>query len=642
MNLLYPLGLLGLIGVPILIIIYIIKNKYTEQTVTSTYIWTLSEKFLKRRNPINKIKNLISLILQLLAVVCISVAIAHPTFALPGKANDYCFVLDASGSMNAVSDGTTRFVKAKKNIEEIILGAGNGSSFTLISAGDTSSVVYRNVTDKEQAIKLLGETEISGVQADFGTALANAQEYFDAIPSSKVYFMTDSDYKTSENVEIVNVATSEVNYALLSAECSISSSNLVVQGKIIAFGGNGILNVAVYVDDGTTPVGKQTVSVVKTSDKIDVSMDEEELSSSIAEKGTNFTVTCADVGDYQSVKVVIENEDAIDSDNQIVLYNVKHDTSFDTLIVSDTPFFLKSMLNALGHRQIDVMATADYDAKAFAGLNYGLYIFDSFTPSEMPSNGAVWFFDPATVANSGFTYQADSGDFSTKILGYSTSTKTEVKKLLDGIDTSAEMYISKYSKYSQGADFLTVLTCEGNPVVFAGNNGYNNREVVFAFSLNHSDVPLTYNYLKLFDNLLKYTFPQVIDEANYFCGDVVKINVLANTQSLVVVTPSGEEEYLSTESAECAYSLSEVGLYTLKVRTGNGGAYSERVLHMFSEMPYAESATISEADSFSIVGTPVAGGKDGIYDNLLAIFIILAVFFLADWMVYCYEQYQLR
>ena len=47
MSFLYPLGLLGLIGIPILIIIYIIKTKYTEQTVASTYLWLLSERFLK-------------------------------------------------------------------------------------------------------------------------------------------------------------------------------------------------------------------------------------------------------------------------------------------------------------------------------------------------------------------------------------------------------------------------------------------------------------------------------------------------------------------------------------------------------------------------------------------------------------------
>ena len=68
MTLLYPLGLLGLIGIPVLIIIYIIKNKYTEQVISSTYLWTLSERFLKRRNPINKIAGIISLILQILEI----------------------------------------------------------------------------------------------------------------------------------------------------------------------------------------------------------------------------------------------------------------------------------------------------------------------------------------------------------------------------------------------------------------------------------------------------------------------------------------------------------------------------------------------------------------------------------------------
>ena len=81
MTFLYPLGLLGLIGIPILIIIYIIKQKYTEQTIASTYIWTLSEKFLKRRNPFSRITGLISLILQILAITLVSLAIAHPIFA---------------------------------------------------------------------------------------------------------------------------------------------------------------------------------------------------------------------------------------------------------------------------------------------------------------------------------------------------------------------------------------------------------------------------------------------------------------------------------------------------------------------------------------------------------------------------------
>ena len=38
MSFLSPIGLLGLIGIPILILIYIIKSKYQERVIASTYI----------------------------------------------------------------------------------------------------------------------------------------------------------------------------------------------------------------------------------------------------------------------------------------------------------------------------------------------------------------------------------------------------------------------------------------------------------------------------------------------------------------------------------------------------------------------------------------------------------------------------
>ena len=89
MTFLYPLGLLGLIGIPLFIIMYLIKNRYTEQTVPSTYIWTLSERFLRRRNPLSRLTGIISLILQILLVLVLSLAVAHPMITLPGAAGEY-------------------------------------------------------------------------------------------------------------------------------------------------------------------------------------------------------------------------------------------------------------------------------------------------------------------------------------------------------------------------------------------------------------------------------------------------------------------------------------------------------------------------------------------------------------------------
>ena len=165
MSFLYPLGLIGLIGIPILIIIYIIKSKSTEQTVSSTYLWTLSEKFLKRKKPISKLTGIISLILQILTVVFISFDIAHPIVVLPDIASEYCFILDATGSMNIEKDGKTRFEKGKDEISTLIKKAADGSTYSLVYVGSSTSVVFEGVTDKDQALLLLQEKQPAGFPA---------------------------------------------------------------------------------------------------------------------------------------------------------------------------------------------------------------------------------------------------------------------------------------------------------------------------------------------------------------------------------------------------------------------------------------------------------------------------------------------
>ena len=142
MTFLYPLGLIGLIGIPILIVIYIIKSKYTEQTIASTYLWTLSERFLKRRNPLSKLTGIISLLLQLFLIAVISLSIAHPIFILDGAANEYCFILDASGSMNMVSGEKSRFDSGKEEILSVINSATDGSVYSLVLVGENTDVVF--------------------------------------------------------------------------------------------------------------------------------------------------------------------------------------------------------------------------------------------------------------------------------------------------------------------------------------------------------------------------------------------------------------------------------------------------------------------------------------------------------------------
>ena len=177
MNFLYPIGFLALLGVPVLILIYIIKNKYTEQVIPSTYLWTLSEKFLKKRLPINKLVGIISLILQILAVILIAFAVAHPVIVVPDSAYDYCLILDGSASMNLVKDGKTRLDSAKEELLDIISDAPSGSVYSLIFAGNAAEV-YENISDKDQARKLIRNYSAGYTEGNISEALGGAQDLF--------------------------------------------------------------------------------------------------------------------------------------------------------------------------------------------------------------------------------------------------------------------------------------------------------------------------------------------------------------------------------------------------------------------------------------------------------------------------------
>ncbi len=640
MSFYFPLGLLGLIGVPILIIIYIIKNKYTEQTIASTYIWRLSEQFLKRRNPINMLYNWISLILQILMVIVISVGIAHPVFTMPGKANDYLFVLDCSGSMSTEFDEESRLERGKKEIRKLIEASANGSIYSLISVGESAVVVYDQITDSERALDLLDDVEIYSGNSNVGEALTEAQRYFDENPSLKVYFITDNNYTDIENVQIINTTLQENNSALLSVDCSITADGLLVTGKIISYGEDRNLTLSLYIDNNEDKLASVSLSLVGVKNKFDLSKEENEISEDILSLASEYQISC-NVLDYQSIKVVIEEQDANALDNEIVLYNVKHDNSFKTLIVSDTPFFIKSALTSLGHRQIDEVTPLIY-AQNPSIYKYGLYIFDCYTPDSMPTDGAVWFIAPTTVPDSGFAYQTDSGEHSKYQLEFSSSTSKIAKKLLSDLDRSEDMWVSKYNKYSQARDFTTLLSIGKDPVLFVGSNIYGNREVVFGFDIHDADFSLTYNYLHIFNNLLTYTFPSVVDNSIYTCGDIAKINVLSGCTGINVTAPSGKTSYLNTETSECDYTLEEVGLYKIIVKMSENSSGLDRELYVYSQAPYSESVVNAELQSFIISGEPTDINRDGIYENLIYLFIILAVLFIADWMVYCYEQYQLR
>lgn len=616
MSFLYPLGLLGLIGIPILIIIYIIKSKYTEYTVASTYLWTLSEKFLKKRKPLDKVTGIISLILQILSITLISLALAHPIITLHGSATEYCFILDASGSMNMQEgEGKTRFDVAKDKISSVIDESVDGSVYSLIYVGDNTQVIFEKTDSKQQAKKLLYETSVSYGEEVYSDALGVAQGYFDENPGIKTYLVTDKSYLSNKNIELLSVGHATDNYTLSDVTYTFLGGRLTVVGNLTSYESDKELTVELYVNGDETPVTSGTV-ITKTATP------------------TPFQLVCS-LSSLSSLRVRITNEDAMPMDNEVCIYNTESEQSYKTLLVSNTPFFFESVLSSVTNAKVDVLSPKEYTSDK---RGYGLYIFDGYEPEQIPRDGAVWLVNPmGSVAESGFSVQGQLELEGAQQLDLSSSSSTLATELTSDISGTG-IYISKYIKCGLYRTFTTVLAYQSNPVLFAGTNGYGNREVVFAFDLHDSNLPLLMDFVVLIRNLVNYSFPEVIEDVSYYVGEKMAVNVITNCESIRVDSPSGDVAYLDMSGGVSEYMLSEVGTYSVTLMVSG----SQRQFNVYSELPIAERAPSVLKDDISLQGEAKAGGLDGKYDPLMILLICLIVIFAADWMVYCYEKYQLR
>jgi len=145
--------------------------------------------------------------------------------------------------------------------------------------------------------------------------------------------------------------------------------------------------------------------------------------------------------------------------------------------------------------------------------------------------------------------------------------------------------------------------------------------------------------VQLAKNLLAYSFPDVIDTTHFTVGDEALINILANTEYAKMIAPSGKEIFIDSEMATANVLLNEVGTYVIKMSIA--GEENNFKIHA-SANANESTPTVRETTAFALEGEKGNEKIDGEFDATTVLFILLAILFVADWGVYCYERYQLR
>lgn len=608
MNFLSPIGLLGLIGIPVLILIYIIKSKYQERVIASTYIWELSERFLTKKSPLSKLSGLLSLLLQILTVLFLSFALAHPIISIPNAAKNYVMILDTSGSMNI----STRLDDAKNEMLGIVEDAKNDSTFTIITSGSNSSKLCENLTNKDKVVQTINSIKPTTLSSNNDEAIALAQEIFNEDSSSLVYLFSDKQYLSAENIEIVNVAKDEYNASINSLYYKQSDETITFMGDVTSYAKDCNLTLKLFLDD-------EFVQEIELSCIKDVA---KEFSFEIATQ------------EFEKASVKIVTEDDLSLDNEYVLYGNESIDNYKILLVSDEPFYLKSILNVFSTATLNTISTNSYANQT----GYDLYVFDGYSPSSLPEDGSIWLFNvKQNIANSGFTSQESITLNEGAKLKVSPS-NDEVFKTLSQNLFGNEIVVSKFQSYSLISSYTTIMYYQNHPMIFAGVNSNGNRQVVFSFDLHDSNLPLLLDYIILFNNMIKYSLPSLCEQTSFYCGDELVLNNVPNLENIRINTPSGYSTYLTIEDGFAKYRLTEIGTYEIKAIV-NGIIKTYKI---FVAFPLAEQNPIETIEKVELIGQKNNIAFDATYDIQWILFIVVLFICLAEWGLYLYEQRKVR
>jgi hypothetical protein len=167
MTWLQPWAAWFLAGLPLIVLLYLLKVRRRPVTVSTLIFWQRVVKEHRRRALFQRLRSLFSLLLHLLIFALIVAALARPTFdRLVREGASTVLVLDVRARMNATEpDGETRFAKAVRAALAASREASPGRQFALLTAGPQPTVVVPftgNERTLRTALEKLEATDAGG------------------------------------------------------------------------------------------------------------------------------------------------------------------------------------------------------------------------------------------------------------------------------------------------------------------------------------------------------------------------------------------------------------------------------------------------------------------------------------------------
>jgi Ca-activated chloride channel family protein len=483
-----PLALLGLLFVPAVIAMYLLKLRRDEAPVPSTLLWTKLVADVEANAPWQRLRRSLLLLLQLLLVLLLVLLAARPFLERPaGLAGDIVLVIDTSASMSATDVQPNRLAAAKAAAVDALRDLPNGGKVSVIAAGRTARVVATGSSDLGRIRQAIASIEATSTAGDLGDALRLASALAARSGDAEIVVATDAALarvpttRAEAPIRVIQVGTEPKNQAIAALSIRTAPSGLTKSAFI------SVAN----LDLATV---KRRIEVYGDGNLLearDVNLDPQARADIVVDDITQQNTRHIDVVEVR----LVPDEDGAAGDDRLALDDrawaiVPSDQLRQVLIVGEGDPYLETALSYLPNTELYGRTPDEYPTTT--GLDqFELIIFEGYLPLTLPPNPILAIAPPRS---------GPLGELAGTLKEPGIGALSADEPLLRYVDLSTT-HISQAQKLILPEWARPIISGPtGSPLLYAGERA-GVKTAVLAFEPRKSDLPLQVAFPILMANL---------------------------------------------------------------------------------------------------------------------------------------------
>ena len=571
--------------IPIIIAMYLLKLRRTEQIVSSVYLWRRMVRDVEANAPWQRLRRNLLLILQLLFLTALILALARPfTWAEGAGGRALILILDTSASMAATDAPPSRLEAAKAQAHTLVDGLPDDARVTVIAAGDGAQVLAASSRDRRQVRRAIEGLRVSTGGSDLTAALELASAVAARQPEAEIVVLSDGRVTLPDHLSLkgrvryIPVGLSGENQAVgvLSLEPSPGGESLTAFAQVVNYGdAPAQRRLALYADgvlvnayDLALPPGGQRAIVADDLPP-----------------------------DTAVIEARLVGQDVLLLDDRAWAVHRRAAPAAVTLITEGN-LFLETALSLLPGLEVTVVRPGDWEIGQVQDRPSNLIILDAYTPitTSLPAGNLLFIAPPRSTSY--FTVTGQIEQPVPRAVAPDDPLLAHVDMAGVSVLEAARVSLPPWARPVIVADSST-------PLLFAGEVD-NRRVAVLTFDLHRSDLPLQVAFPILLSNLIGWLAPGSGGDlpTQVAPGVAVNLSLPPEVESATVTRPDGSTARLVPEGGRVAFAdTSQLGVY--QVAWGENGEAGFAV-NLFSP----GESDVRPAEALPLAGVEGAGEGD--------------------------------